>query len=150
MKTLTLVLLLIIPLSAQAQEWTTEQQEVLDHIQACWDAWETKVYDNWVEVCRPAKNELWWTTSEALPGNLEYDRKLSEAQWKTSEIEYLWNEIRPLAVQIHGDVALVYFYALFSWTEDGEEVSAEQKRFEAFRKVDGQWMVIGGMVVPTN
>ena len=153
MKRLSLILLLTavtIPNAVFAQRWSAEQQEVLDHIRACWEAGNTRIYDNWVAVCKPVENRLWWNTSEGLPGNNEHGRAATEAGWKTNNRETLWRDSRPLDVQIHGDVALVYFYALFGWTGDGGIHTTEQKRLEVFRKVDGQWTTIGGMVVPSE
>ena len=143
--------MLYLPTAAFSQQWSAEQQEVLDYIQDCWDAWETKVFDNWIDVCKPTQDGLWWDTRLGLPHqDVTFSRKTAEAQWRTSEIEYLWDDLRPLDVQFHGDVALVYSYVLFSWKEDGKVLSSEEKRFEVFRKVDGQWTVLGGMTVPVD
>lgn len=143
-----LVLFVLLPASASGQQWTEEQQEVLTHIQACWDAWETKDFDRWVDVCRPVENVTYWWGPEGAPGNLGTRRKAATSNWATTEIEFLWNEMRPVAIQMSGYVAIVHLYAYSSQMRDGERQFYEQKRLEIFRKVDGSWTFLGGMATP--
>ena len=69
--------------------------------------------------------------------------------WEMKRIK--WTDLRPLLVKIDGDIALVHFYA-YVIIEDykGDISNREQKRFEVFRKKEGKWKFIGGMVTPVS
>jgi hypothetical protein len=62
-----------------------------------------------------------------------------------------WLNLQPISVVIDGDVALVHFFGLWL-AEDlqGNVIRMDEKRFEVFRKVEGKWKFIGGMVTPTS
>ena len=143
-----LVAAAMLPGPVSAQQWSAQQQEVLQHIQACWDAWATKDFDRWVNACRPADGFTYWSTSEGSPNGLEYWRKTATAS--SSHVEYVWNDKRPLAIQIDRDVAIVHFYAHFGSVVGGQWMQREQKRMEVFRKVDGRWTLLSGMADPAE
>lgn len=143
---------LLIPFASSAQNWTAEQQEVIDQIKSCWDAWVKalgeKNYDIWAEACPCDEDAVGWSASEGAP-------LIVQEYWKRSITGGLvpwfnkinWIDLRPISIKIDGDVALVHFYGVWV-VEDykGEAFQLESKRFEVFRKKDGQWTVIGGMV----
>lgn len=139
------------PRSASAQEWSVEQQDVLDHIQACWDAWESKSYDTWTSVCRSSEDTRFWRTTLALPYDMSSMRIRYDAWWEADpSIQIHANEMQPIEVQLFDDMALVYFYAHWHWSNNEGVQTVEQKRLEVFRKVDGQWTVVGGMIDPVD
>jgi ketosteroid isomerase-like protein len=153
-KVISLLFVLLIPFAASAQNWTAEQQEVIDHIKSCWDGWvkalEAKNYDIWADVCPCDKDGAYWFTSAGAPaiGQENQKRGLTGGLftwWK----KMAWLDLRPISIKIEGDVALVHFYGVWV-AEDykGEVSQIEDKRFEVFRKKDGQWTFIGGMVTP--
>jgi len=155
-KTIFLIFILLIPFAALAQNWTTEQQEVIDHIKSCWDGWvkalEEKNFDIWAEVCPFDEDAAYWFTFSGTPaiGTGIQKRGLTGGlflKWKKVD----WLDLRPISIKIDGDVALVHFYGV--WVEEdykGEVSQTEDKRFEVFRKKDGQWTFIGGMVTPVQ
>lgn len=133
--------------TASAQQWSPQQQEVLQHIQACWDAW-PRGYDQWASVCRPVEGNTYWRTSEGAPFTLDYWRKT--AATRSTTLKVLWTDRRPVAIQIDRDIAIVHFYALWETVDDGRRVENEMKCMEVFRKVDGRWHFVSGMSVPTD
>ena len=147
---------LLIPFAATAQNWTAEQQEVMDHIKSCWDAWEKafeeKNFDIWAEACPCDEDHAMWWTNEVTPESLETQKRgLTGGLWSRMYKRWDWLDLRPLSVKIDGDVALVHFHGIWVGESYKGEVSlAEHKRFEVFRKKNGQWTFIGGMVSPVQ
>ena len=99
-------------------------------------------------VRRPVEGSTYWATTQGAPYGLDYWRKISAT--RSTQLKYLWNEKRPVAIQIDRDVAIVHFYSLWATVDEGRRVVVEQKRMEVFRKTDGQWHLVAGMSVPTD
>jgi hypothetical protein len=54
-------------------------------------------------------------------------------------------EIRPISIQILGDVALYYFYANFSNELANSSITtANHHELAVFQRRDGSWTLIGG------
>jgi hypothetical protein len=126
---------------AAAQNWSPEQQEVLRHIDACWAAWEVS-FQEWTRVCRPSSNGAYWWATDGAPTMMA---ETARAYVKPAQMNF--TSRRPVAIQVEGDLAIVYFYAMYDFVEGRtrERLRGEQKRAEVFRKVNGQWTFVGGM-----
>lgn len=131
-----------------AQQRSPHQQEVLQHIQVCWDAWTTGDYDRWAGACRPVEGSTYRATTQGATYGLDYWRKVVAA--RSTQLQYLRNEKRPVAIQIDRLVAIVHFYSLWATVDEGRRVVVEEKRREVFRKADGRWHLVAGMSVPTH
>ena len=62
-----------------------------------------------------------------------------------------WQDLKPVAVHIDGDVALAY-YAV-TWTVEpnsGEPRRNPSHRLTVFRRVNGQWLMAGGTIAAAN
>lgn len=134
-----------------AERWSAEQRDVLSQIDSCWAAWaeaaQAKDISIWERACPASDDLLWWWTSDAVPTNR---RSISRQfrQWDFIE-RVVWWDVRPIEVTIIGEMAIVPFYSRGSWLgTDGERVDFSSKRVELFRKVDGRWTFLGGMVDP--
>ena len=141
-----LTLFLLLPASSQAQQWSDEEQEVLDHLVECWDIWMEGIKsgspERWISECStPALT--YWGSNNGAPS---YDNDESlRRNWATfSESDLGWVDIRPVSLTVIDDIAVLHFYG--SWrtrTADGETVN-EVKRTEVFRRIDGRWKMIAG------
>ena len=64
-------LVCLIPITAFGQNWTPEQQEVIDHIKTCWDGWVDAKEQNdispWVDVCPGDESAASWFTDSGAP-----------------------------------------------------------------------------------
>lgn len=154
-RVLPFVMILIIPFSASAQNWTPEQQEVIAQIKACWDAWrkanEQKDYTIWEKACPCIDDAPYWVTIDGAPMSSDFLPRGAKGLFSWDTKRFDWLDLRPLAIRIDGDVALVQFYALWLVEDDKGDVNRiEQKRFEVFRKKNGKWTFIGGMVAPVS
>lgn len=133
--------------TSSAQQWSSQQKEIIQHIQSCLDTWRGKDFDRWLSVCHPDSGAIFWNTNNGSPNRLEYWRKTALAQW--NQTQYLYSEMRPLEILVYRDVAIVHYYYVSGYMLDGQRVNSEQKRMEVFRKVGGRWNVIGGMFSPS-
>jgi len=142
---------LILPLSANAQQWNSEQQEVIDHLTECWDFWSDNVdseggYAQWINECSIPSNTYWWSPDGA-PLNNDFTRR----NWGVdSEKDLGWVDIRPVSITVDDDIAVLHFYGYWrEKTEDGNTVH-EAKRTEVFRRIDGRWKMIAGHSTPIS
>jgi hypothetical protein len=148
---LTLTLSLVAS-GATAQEWTDEQQELIDHVRTCWDSWVEALADEtpaiWERACPTDERAHWWWTADGVPNrNLEGVRR----NWYvTRETDENYASFRPVYVDIFGDVGIIYLYG--HWranTADGTVVT-EARRTEVFQRREGQWVFIGAQATPVT
>jgi len=146
-----LAVMMLCPLTAEGQQWTSEEQAVLDTIKTCWDAWQEatqkKDFDVWLSTCRPAPDYSMWWTEFGAPVGADFDRRMFDF---ISSLNETWIAIHPVAIRIHGEVAIVQFYGYWQPTVEGKKVTTEYKRTEVFLKKDGRWMLLGGQGTPTS
>lgn len=94
-----------------AQQLSPEQQQVVDHIKMCWDAWiaaqAEETPDRFYEKCQQDEHALLWWTEDGAPQGRDWVYR-NWQRW--SEIDVDWADLRPVAVNIFGDVAIVYLY----------------------------------------
>jgi len=141
-----LVVVLCFTPAAHAQQWSAEQQEVIDTLKECWDIWMEDVRggvgpDGWLEQCAVPDYSYWWIFG--VPHGAEEDRR----NWETiSETDLGWISLQPVAVRIYDDVAVMHFYG--TWRVSNSEEPLEAKRTEIFQRVDGRWKMIAGHATP--
>jgi len=145
--------LLLVPGPSLAQQWSAEEQEVLDQLAECWDIWMEGIGsgspERWLAEC--ATPELtYWPAQDGAPLNNEYTRR----NWDMAAATDLgWVDIRPVSLTVVEDIAVLHFYG--SWkaqAPEGERVT-ESKRTEVFRRIDGRWKLMAGhgtMVSPED
>jgi hypothetical protein len=141
--------LLAIPAVLQAQTWSPEQQELLDHLFSIWDQVEENnqsTFAQWQDVVHPRDDLVWWFTNQGAPNDLEAVRKWHQG-WETRGAQYTFLSVRPVAVRILDSVGMVWFWA-FGEVEyqSGERHQYESKRLEIFHKTASGWEFAGGMV----
>lgn len=149
---LTTLVLAIAATGADAQEWTPEQQSLVDHVRTCWDTWVDALEDTtpavWEDACPIDPRAHWWWTADGAPSlNLEEVRR----NWHvTREIDDDWVSLRPVYVDVFGDVGIVYLYAHWrASTADGSVVT-EMKRTEIFQRRGDDWVFIGAQGTPVT
>ncbi len=136
---------------AQAQQWTAEEQEVLEFITECWDAWvealADETPDHFYETCRQDERTLFWWTTDGAPNSV----RTVYRNWKYwREVTVDWADMRPIAVNIFGDVAIVYLYSYWIANTPDGPVTAEYKRTEVFQRRDEGWTFIGAQGTPVS
>ncbi len=143
---LALAFTFLLPVPAAAQHWTAEEQEVIDHVRTTLDTLvkhgEVDI-DVWMELV-PDETFFWWFTTDPVPTHLENIPAVFE-QFRGAR--YLWADVKPVTVKVHGDVALIGYYSSIGFVDsNGESRLLQDKRLEVLRKVDGQWRFFGSMV----
>ena len=134
-----------------SQTYSNEEQELIDHITNCWDAWvEGKNENNpniWYEKCPSKPNASMWWTNDGAPEQI--DRVTRKWEFATALNED-WLDMRPVAIRIWDDVGMVQFYGY--WLVDSKDgfVRTEFKRTEMFKKENGTWILLGGQGTPVT
>ena len=146
-----LVLVLAQPGVSSAQQWTDEQQEVIDHIKSCWDAWVEALAhetpDHFYDNCAiDERSHFWWTGHGAPANELEVRRN-----WKViREVDDDWVDLRPVYVDVFGDVAIVHFYGYWRANTPNGPTVTEHKRTEVFQRRVNGWVLIGAQGTPAT
>lgn len=136
--------------NATAQQWSTEQQEVISALEGCWDIWMEGLRSNdpeeWISKCSTEDATYWWSV-EGTPNGVDFLRR----QWETfAKQDERWVDLRPVGIRVLGNVAIVHFYGYWQAPLDGRSVVTEAKRTEVFQKTDGQWRLIAGHSTPVS
>lgn len=134
---LALTLLTLVPLSAQAQEWTPAQREVWQALEACWssdniDKAMTCVHDDYVS----------FQAAAGVPLNKADLRATWGHTLETAE--QLWVYRKPLNIDVRGDVAVVLYVVDFveRSRSTGVETTGKYNWTEVFVKEDGVWRAL--------
>jgi hypothetical protein len=135
--------------ASHAQNWTAEQQEIIDLNQSCWDAWVTEDVAEMRRVCNEHKDATNWWTPNGAPTVGWFEKngdRWTEAFLSRSKSVYF--EIIPLAVSIFDNTAQIYFWATSTDEDnDGELTTTSRKQLNIWQKMDDRWTWIGGMAV---
>jgi ketosteroid isomerase-like protein len=142
--------LLIPPAALSAQQWSSEEQELLDHVKVCWDAWadavNAKDLDIWMDTCQPDPDFSGWWTSDGGLWTLEAEER-GFSDWVAGVEHMYWENLQPLEIKVHGDIGMIWFYITYREPgSDGPLTRFENKRFEVFRRAGGVWHWLGAMV----
>lgn len=137
------------PTALQAQQWDEQQREVLDAVLECWDLWMDAVQqgtpDPWLDNCQ-ADEVTFWIGTEGSP--ILDDTEFLRRNWGgVVGVDLGWVDLRPIAIRVHDDVAVLHFYGL--WRLPGDEVE-EWRRTEVWRMIDGRWRQWAGHVTPVD
>ena len=144
------ILCFLICLPLTAQNWTAEEQEILDQIKKDWTYWEEAVkakdLNIWLDNVQHTDDFSGWWTSEGGLWTLENDKRFFD-EWVKSVKNYYWEGIYPLSIKVYDNFALIYFYATYNLEDNnGKTTRYEDKRLVVYRKVDGIWRATGTMV----
>ena len=143
------VLAYLIPTSSIAQNWTPEQQEIIDLNQACWEAWASEDVNQMRRICNEHPESTGWYTPNAAPVTGWFEKH--GEQWVNafySRSNQVYLEIIPLAVSLFDNTAMIFFWATHTdEAENGELTTSYRKQLNIWQKMDGNWTWIGGMIV---
>lgn len=123
--------------SAPGKAWSPEQSSVWNTVQELWKVSSAGDLDSWFNLV--SDDFRGWSNSDPAPLDKETARyRASLRVWKR-----LFYNVHPLAIDIHGDVAIV-FYSFLTETEhpDGSRTTATGKWTDIFRKQGNRWLLI--------
>jgi ketosteroid isomerase-like protein len=132
-----LALAVFLPLAAQAQQWTAAQQEVWEFEEACWATWATQDLEA-VMACFH-DDFLGWGIGNPVPASKADKRPFVARSFETEEIVFLF--LKPLAINVHGNVAVVLFLATYTTKNKatGEETTVTQRWTDICLKDGDEW-----------
>lgn len=133
-----------------AQQWSSQEQEVLDDLVECWDLWMEGIRsgspEQWISQCSTPES-TYWGAQDGAPNDNEAIRR-SWAMISTQDLG--WVDIRPVKLTVQGDLAVLHFYGYWRAPAGDGEVVTEAKRTEVFRRIDGQWKLLVGHGTPVT
>ena len=131
----SLALAVLVPLSAQAQQWTTEQQDVWEFEKACWEVF-TEPRERDPDAYRMQRAQaletimacfhddfVGWGMGRPVPTR-KADRRPFFARSVETE-RTVFQHLQPLAINVHGNVAIVIYLA--TYTTRGLNAPHEEK-----------------------
>ncbi len=132
-----LPLFFLLPLTGQAQEWSTEQLEVWNAVEACWDAEDIDE----LQACYH-EDYVSWVLADGVPRN-KADQHALDVRWlETEETEWIYR--KPLNIDVRGNIAVVLYVA--DWENrskaTGEVSSGRTNWTEVFIKENGKWQCL--------
>lgn len=122
---------------AASQEWSPEQEEVLSTLQDLWRYSSAGDIESWYALV--SEDYRGWSVADPMPFDKEASRRRnSQRVWRR-----VFYRIHPLAIDLHGDVAIV-FYSFVADTElpDGSRSTSTGRWTDVFRKEGGRWLLI--------
>ena len=144
------VITLAAPTAAAAQQWSTQEQQVLDHLAECWDIWmegvESGSPDRWLSDCS-TPTSTYWGAQDGAPIANDFLRRSWGA---VSGRDLGWVDIRPVSLTVTDDIAVLHFYGYWQAPGPDGTVITEAKRTEVFRLIDGRWKLISGHGTPVT
>jgi ketosteroid isomerase-like protein len=130
------VALLLLPWQASAQTWSPQQEEVWSVVQSQWQASMAKDME-WMErFLHP--DFRGWSLSDPAPRDKE-----SASRWARYEMEggtTLVQDLVPMAIVVHGNVAVVHYYYSQAQTDrEGEHKTVHGRYTDTLVKDNDQW-----------
>jgi len=123
----------------QAQQWSHEQQEVWASVQELWRLSGALDFDPWFE--RVSEDYRGWAVTDDMPrGKAGW---LEEAHGRLDRPRRVNHQIIPRAIDIHGDVAIVFYqYAALSLSDEGAYSLSKGQWTDTFRREGARWLLI--------
>ena len=100
------VLVVAFPFSARGQQWSPAQQEVWQTVEAYWQCFAEGDAECFLTYLHDDFSG--WTHTHALPRDKEDMSLYLPLGFETTET--LLHDVDPVAIKVHGDVAIVHYY----------------------------------------
>ena len=145
-------MLLCFAAPVSGQQWTEEEEGLIAQIESCWTAWLESHRngggaDDFYARCPTADDvSMWWTEWATPQGREQTARDFPYF----AEVDLDWLAVNPVAVRVWGDVGMVQYYGYWKAATPAGPVTTEYKRTELFRRIDGQWVFLGGQGNPSS
>ncbi len=129
-----LVAVVFLPLTAQAQQWSADQQEVWEFEKACWASQD-------LEPTMACFNDdfLGWGIPSTVPTNKADRRPFFARSLETEETVFQY--LKPVAIKVHGNVAIVLYLATYTTKNKatGEETTVTERWTDICLKEGNRW-----------
>ena len=139
-------------LLSSAQSWSSAQQEIIEQVRRCNDAWVTSIAEKRFEIydlaCPATEQAVFWYTASDRPQTYKGPNGLW-AYSSSNNRAVSWRDLEPITVQVDGDLAFIYYTV--TWTvvpNSGGPRPNPSRRFTVFQRRNGRWLMAGGSVAP--
>jgi hypothetical protein len=141
-----LAIALFLPLSAQAQQWSAEQQEIWEFEKACWETDDLEV----LLACFHQDYVGWADKALSVPLNKADRRVLLGRSLDTEDQVFVY--LKPLDIRMHGNVAVVLYIATGARKNKatGEETTFTARVTDICLKQGGSWAWIADHESPVE
>jgi ketosteroid isomerase-like protein len=127
-------------LQVLGQTWLEEEEGVWKIEEKYWEFWIKGNIEGLMTLIH--KDFVGWPSSSKMPSDRKAAREFVEkflAQTKLFAFE-----IKPAAIKIIGNVAVVHYFLILKDSE-GSQVGSTYRITHTWMKQDGRWQLIGGM-----
>jgi ketosteroid isomerase-like protein len=141
-KSVVIILCLTLITSVQlfGQEWSAQQKEVWKNVQAYSDLATKRDVEGFLNYFH--SDYSGWSNRSALPSTKEQVRKWIAHDFATTKI--LVSEIKPVAIKIHGNIAIVHYYwSQIEKNQEGKETNTSGRWTDILMKQADKWVLIG-------
>lgn len=105
-----------------------------------WNCWIKKDIEGYMSLLH--EDFMGWASSLETPGDKEAAREFVQNFW--SQIQLFAIEMKPCAIKIVDDVALVHYFLLLK-DEDGNQMGNSYRITHTWLKQGRIWQILGGM-----
>ena len=138
----TIALAFILPLTAQAQQWTDEETEVWDTIRGSWEKNAANDHEGFMADLHP--DMLGWTDIRPIPVDRATVERATRFSMEQAITQTLFWEIQPAGMQIIGEVAITYYFHRRIFTDaDGKRQTSRTRLADTLVKSGNRWMLAG-------
>lgn len=122
-----------------AQEWSSAQKEVWKNVEAYWSLASKGDVEGFLNYFH--EDFSGWINGAHLPHDLATRAKFMRFSFPRSTT--LMYDIKPLAIKIHGNVAIVqYVYSEMNQDKDGKEENQQGRWTDVLMKSGDNWVMI--------
>ena len=143
-----LTLAALLPTTASAQNWTPDEQSLIDAVEHCWDrAINENSTEAWMTACRPTESTIYWWTVETAPSYVV--SAWIEGLRAARNQSLVSQDLRPIRVQVDGDFGFIFFHGIRIWElDDGDRETESWKGFEVWKRTSQGWSFHSGSGSP--
>ena len=124
------------------QEWSETEQEIWNNEKSYIESRMKEDIESMAEMWH--ENFLGWPSWAKQPVRKEFG--VESIKKRLSQPKLVSFELKPAAIEIFGDVAIVHYFVIGVWQDaQGKEAKSITRITHTWMKQDGKWKIIGGM-----
>ncbi|MGE5236922.1 MAG: YybH family protein [Acidobacteriota bacterium] len=125
---------------AHAQEWSAVQKEVWQNVENYWALDAKGDVEGFMAYFAP--DYVGWSNDTVMPGDKATVKKFITQEYQLSKT--LIYDIKPVAIQVHGNIAFVdYYYQQMMKTSEGKVENVKGRWTDILMKQGDRWVLIG-------
>jgi len=137
---ITVCFILLISVELFGQEWSEQQKEVWKNVETYWDLDTKRDVEGFLNYFH--SDYSGWINRSALPSSKGQVGKWIAHGFETTKV--LVSEIKPVAIKIHGNIAIVhYYYSRLVKDVEGKQRSRNGRWTDILMKQGDKWVLIG-------